>query len=347
MGTVGAKLTTLRRTLRLAGRARALVLLYHRIAAPEADPQLLAVSPARFAEHLEELRRRFAVVSLSALARAVAERKLRKRTVAVTFDDGYADNLHAAAPALARAGLPATVYVATGTVGTAREFWWDELERILLWTQRLPERAEVVAAGRRIALPTDGPGYAEIQAETRRWSVHEPPRTARQRAYLEVSTLLHPLPPAEREAALDALRTWAGVGTDGRASHRALAADEVRALANSPGIELGGHSVTHARLSSLDPAEQRAEIRDGKARLEDLSRRYVATFSYPYGYRESYDAETIRLVREAGFDAACANHVGVVLTGTDPWELPRLVVRNWDAPELGRRLERWYATGRD
>jgi peptidoglycan/xylan/chitin deacetylase (PgdA/CDA1 family) len=323
------------------------VLLYHRIADLPADPQLLAVTPARFAEQLELLQRRFTILPLGELARAVAARRLPRRAVAITFDDGYADNLLAAAPTLARTGSPATVYVSTATLGTAREFWWDELERLLLLTPRLPSRLELRVAGAVHALETGGPGYAEASAGERRWSVLEPPATARQRAYLELMRLLHPLPPGEREGALDALRAWAGVSADGRASHRPLTPEETRALAAAPGIELGGHTVTHARLSSLDPAAQRAEIQDGKARLEAIAGRRLRTFSYPYGYRESYGEDTIRLVREAGFENACSNFVGIARHGTDPFQLPRLVVRDWDGGTFAKRLERWYTTGAD
>src|SRR3954470_15948888 len=108
-------------------RPPALILLYHRVATPTRDPQLLSVSPERFAEHLEVVRRCAEPVALAGiLAQGEGPR------AAITFDDGYADNLHEAAPLLAAAGVPATVFVVSGQVGTTDEFWWDELERVLL-----------------------------------------------------------------------------------------------------------------------------------------------------------------------------------------------------------------------
>ena len=55
----------------------------------------------------------------------------RPHAAAVTFDDGYQDNLDNAAPALAAAGVPATLFVATGHVAEGQGFWWDEVERLL------------------------------------------------------------------------------------------------------------------------------------------------------------------------------------------------------------------------
>jgi peptidoglycan/xylan/chitin deacetylase (PgdA/CDA1 family) len=77
-----------------------LVLLYHRVAHLERDPHGLAVRPDRFAQHCEILRRRCTVVPLR-------EMDPSKREVAITFDDGYADNAGDARSILAAAGLPA------------------------------------------------------------------------------------------------------------------------------------------------------------------------------------------------------------------------------------------------
>jgi peptidoglycan/xylan/chitin deacetylase (PgdA/CDA1 family) len=86
------------------------VLLYHRVTDLKHDPHGLAVRPDRFAEHCEVLRRRCDVVPLGAPMASV-------RQVAITFDDGYADNAGDARRILAAAGLPATFFVTVGRVG--------------------------------------------------------------------------------------------------------------------------------------------------------------------------------------------------------------------------------------
>ena len=114
----------------LERRGAIAILLYHRVADLESDPQQLAVTPAQFDEHLRVLRGTCTPVALADVPGLLRARKLPKRPVAVTFDDGYRDNLLAAKPVLERHGVPATVFVASGYVGTGREFWWDELERL-------------------------------------------------------------------------------------------------------------------------------------------------------------------------------------------------------------------------
>ena len=108
----------------------AVVLLYHRVAELAQDPWGLAVSPARFAEQLEALVMRFSPLPLGELAARMNAGDLPPRSVALTFDDGYRDNLDAAEPLLARHGVPATIFVVSWYVGAGREFWWDELEEL-------------------------------------------------------------------------------------------------------------------------------------------------------------------------------------------------------------------------
>src|SRR3954454_19756580 len=102
-----------------AGEPGGVVLVYHRVVERE-DPLGLSVSPANFAAQLEVLRADWDVVAL--------EHATRPGTVAVTFDDGYHDNL-AAAEQLG--GLPATLFVSTGHVEDQRGFWWEQVRNAL------------------------------------------------------------------------------------------------------------------------------------------------------------------------------------------------------------------------
>src|SRR5205814_1087364 len=124
------------------------ILMYHRIAAPAADPQLLCVSPENFKEHLDVLQRYWRPVSLLQLAIELETGGVRRRTVCVTFDDGYADNANTAAPLMHRQDIPATIFVVTGAVSSARPiFWIDELEQLVLRNPALPIRAPIYING--------------------------------------------------------------------------------------------------------------------------------------------------------------------------------------------------------
>lgn len=108
---------------------RAAVLLYHRVAETAIDSWRMAVAPARFAQHVEMIASRFRTLPLGDLVAAAREQRV-PASVAVTFDDGYRDNLYAAKPPLERNGVPATVFVVSGYVDSGTDFWWDALERL-------------------------------------------------------------------------------------------------------------------------------------------------------------------------------------------------------------------------
>src|SRR5688572_7604164 len=95
-----------------------LILLYHRVAERETDPQKLCVSPNHFQQHLEVLS---SLGTVSSLRRAL-DTPGGHQTV-ITFDDGYADNAELAVPALTKAEMPATIFITTNNVKAAKHFW--------------------------------------------------------------------------------------------------------------------------------------------------------------------------------------------------------------------------------
>jgi peptidoglycan/xylan/chitin deacetylase (PgdA/CDA1 family) len=222
-----------------------IVLLYHRIAEERHDPFGLCVSPANFAAQLELLAAEHEPVSLGELVARVRAGAATRREVAITFDDGYVDNLEVALPLLQRRGIPATFFISSGQVVSGRGFWWDELEAAL---RRDPKPA----------------------------SPHL--------AFQELHDRLVAMPPAERDAALAAILEASPDTREAERSRRPLTASEVRAIAADPRMEIGAHSVHHAMLTALGAEERRAEIRQSRADLEAMAGRPVRAFAYPYGY---------------------------------------------------------------
>jgi peptidoglycan/xylan/chitin deacetylase (PgdA/CDA1 family) len=107
------------------------ILLYHRVTRLADDRWSIAVTPEHFAEHMELLRHRATLVPLEGLRAALDAPNANGPIVSVTFDDGYADNFHEALPILSRWDVPATFFVASGPVSRGREFWWDDLDRLV------------------------------------------------------------------------------------------------------------------------------------------------------------------------------------------------------------------------
>jgi peptidoglycan/xylan/chitin deacetylase (PgdA/CDA1 family) len=320
-----------------------LIVLYHRIVDLPSDPQLLGVAPQHFAEHLQVLRTRARPLPLAEMVDMLREKRLPRRAVAVTFDDGYADNLCNAKPLLEQYDVPATVFVTTGHVGHQREFWWDELDRLLLQPGLLPPTLELRLNGRTWRWELGEPAtYTTTEYERHRdWHIErqEDP-TTRQRLYRDLYQLLHSLAETERQQMLDRLFAWSGTAPAGRPTHRTLSRDEVVRLAEGDLVEVGAHTVTHAVLAALPISAQQEQIRQSRVHLEDMLNRPVISFAYPHG---SYTQETLAVVRDAGFTCACSSDTTVVRRGADHFRLPRVVARDWDGETFARWLEGWFA----
>jgi peptidoglycan/xylan/chitin deacetylase (PgdA/CDA1 family) len=330
---VRGALRSLYRTVRPGPKPHAVVLMYHRVAVCDIDPWNLCVSPQRFAEHLEALKRSYRIVPLRELTGTDAPRS----AVAITFDDGYADNLHEAAPLLEHHEAPACFFLTSGALGMAREFWWDELERLLLRKATLPSTIKISVGGsaRVFELGRAAEPANDLRGEIRANPPWKAGPKTRLGFYYAVWQALRALDEHARRIALDEIALQVAEDAGTRFSHRTLTSDEARHLAGCPGMDIGAHSVTHASLPSLKPEAQSLEIRQSKEHLEKLLGRPITAFAYPFG---DYGAETAELVRTAGFEFACTTEAGGITRNSDRFRLPRLGVEDCDGPQLLRRI---------
>jgi peptidoglycan/xylan/chitin deacetylase (PgdA/CDA1 family) len=306
-------------------KPKPLILGYHRVANEPTDHWQLTVSPARFEEQLEVLRRSRYPLSLADFIRKLVAGTLPADAVALTFDDGYVDNLLAAKPLLAKAGVPATVFLATGFLDRPGEFWWDELARIILHGKG-PSDFELMISGkpRRFTL------YAAAHPRRRRAAP-----SSRRETLRAIWQILRRLGDEERGLAMQSLRsTFIADGQAGCCS-RAMTRNEVRTLIDDGSITVGAHTVTHPLLVGLEASACRREIRDSKATCEELAGASVPSFAYPFG---GVDTAAREEVKSAGFAFACSTQYGPALPTSDLFVLPRVNIQNWDGNTFERAL---------
>ena len=304
---------------RAAGGARVLIISYHRVApdfaasAREALPSLL-VSTETLRRQLQHVARTRELVSLADARRILAEpppgRPRARDYAAVTFDDGYADNHAVALPVLAELAIPATVFVATGYTGTERRLPHDRIFGGLVELARrgIPaERAGLAPAAQALLDACAEPGPAAT-----------------------LDRLIARLPHDRLVAVAEALERRVGVGErDLPAGTRLMGWDEVRAL-DAAGIDVGGHTVSHAVLANLPLSEARREVLGCRDALAEHLGRPPRHFAYPNGY---HTPAVRRLVAECGFDAAVTTEDAENRRGGDSHALRRKVL--WENSTLG------------
>ena len=294
------------------------VLCYHRVTAKPSDINSIVVSPDNFRAQIGYLKQHFQIVRFEENWDQV-----RKPAVVITFDDGYADNLTEALPILEEAGVPATFFISTENIGSGSEFWWDTLERMVSCECNYPAH---------FTLNDSHYGKTWLTA-----SIEQ--RTA---MYRDLHHLFMNGKTEQRTGWLHQIKEWSGESSTGDEANRTLTREELRALANSRGVTIGAHTISHPQLSSLGEEEQRYEIVESGRQLEKLIGRKIEVFAYPFGKKIDFDMISARICREAGYIKAAAAFPGEAHRWTDPFHIPRHFVYNWDLDRFAFKLKRLW-----
>ena len=314
------------RWLRAQSYGGALILGYHRISSTADAMGEACVAPENFAEHLYELRKYTYPISLSKMVKHLRNGSLPQKSIAVTFDDGYADNLYTAKPLLEQYEIPATIFICTGYVG--KEFWWDELRRLVVDAQMDLHTLSLQVTGKQFkwhqASRYLNAGRAEL----------------REKFYSTLYHFLLTLDTEEQNHAMDIIRKWSHISSCKMPTTRAMNQNELLQLANGGLIELGAHTRHHPMLSRLSFERQQEEIESSKRDLEELLGKQISGFAYPNGIAT---ASAKQIIRDIGFAYACTSLQDLVRPGNDLYELTRFWQKDVDGDRFVRGLNLWMS----
>ena len=278
---------------------------YHHVL-ERADPLLPgAPSAERFEGQLRRIKRYCNPLPLSEAVEKLMMGDLPSRAVAVTFDDGYANNLDIAAPLLKKYKIPATIFVAV-----------DALERGIMWNDIIIEA--VRNAEDRIDASALGLGTLPVNDSNRQAAV----KTL-------ISNVLY-YPTEERMAISKSLYS----GVTKKPPRRLMLRPEQLNLLASSGFEIGAHTVNHPILTILDDSKALAEIEDSRTWINDTTGKKPTLFAYPNGKRgQDYDERHVEMVRSLGFRAAVSANWGCATQNSSLFELPRF--KPWEDTDFG------------
>jgi len=273
------------------------VLMYHRVLPDEQCRELafpsLVMPASAFRAQLEWLAGNAQVLPLgSALALEGTPASDLPR-VAVTFDDGYADNAAVAAPIAEACGLRLTFFVTTDFVGAGRALWFDRAHALLTRTGMARRLGAWEAAGIHGPAPVDPAPGTWIQR-------------------------LKYVPLPGREAFLVALQQRAPALAENDAP-APMSPEDVRALARA-GHEIGSHGTGHSVHTTLADEELRHELEHSRSVLQEWIGAAPTGLAYPNG---DHDERVRAAVRAAGYAWACTTRSGLHRPGDDPMRIPR------------------------
>jgi len=274
-----------------------IILAYHRVNDGAEDPLNMTISPRDFEIQIKYLAAHYSPIRLADVWERSA--KPGPARVVITFDDGYADNYHFAFPILHRHAVPAIFFLAVEPIELRTGLWYDRICRSIFSC-----RGEVVD------LSAFGLSEKTVAND-------------RQRTKTAKALVLYAKKNLDRHQTDALIRYLQRHCPGGDACRSAMLTwDQVREMADA-GMEFGAHTMTHAILSGLSQDEQRWEIRQSKEQIEHRLGRPVHFFSYPNGEPCDYTDQTVSLLEELGFRAACTLTPGDTDVG-HPYTLPRI-----------------------
>ena len=297
------------------------VFCYHRIG--EGKGPLFPGVPARdFEKHCAFLARHYRVLQLWDLMERSRRREPLSDAVAITFDDGYRDNLEAALPTLEKYQLPATIFLATSAIGTDEPLWHDRVAYILQQTKK--SRLVLEAGGREMPFFLDSMGD-------------------RVDAVLSVCRVLKEIPEAEKSGVIEALRRKAGIP-----DYRGLAGDmlsweDVKSMTHRR-IAFGGHTVNHPILTRVSLEEAEREIVEGARKIEAETDLPCEVFAYPNGTPEDFSSEIEILLESKKFLGAVSRGFEANQPGGNPYDIRRWTPYPCTRSFLALKME-WMARG--
>jgi peptidoglycan/xylan/chitin deacetylase (PgdA/CDA1 family) len=272
-------------------------LMYHRICpdgtrfddkspgfAPNRD---LSVTVSAFDEQMAFVARHYNCLPMPKAVEQLACGKLPKRSLIVTFDDGYLDNLTLALPILRRHGVPATVYIATGLIEHVVLPWWHELE-------------DLIAAG-------DGL-HVHWKEEDLHFSTVD--ADAKRRTFDILNPMLKCMDATEQARFMGLLRR--GSSKPIQQNGQFMNHGQLLELAGDPLITIGAHTHHHLALSCLKPIRLRHEMSHSKSLLEDWVKQPIEHLAYPFGAQAHACTREFSVAAELGFASAVTTRLGHV-----------------------------------
>lgn len=282
------------RGFRPLAQGRGVILMLHRVRPREAGEfapnGVLEITPEFLDVLLTELRREgFEIVPLDAVPDRLRAGRASGPFAALTFDDGYRDNLEFAWPILKRHRAPWTLFITTDFADGRGQLWWAELEA-------------AIARLERVAIPSRS-GLLELSSRT---------TAEKQAAFDAVYRDLRAGSEDRLRTIIAGLARQAGVDTGRIVPELCLGWEEIEALAREPEVSIGSHTLSHPILSKCDAAKAMHEISESKAILQQRLGRPVRHLAYPFGRPNSVGLREFRFAQQAGYVTAAISSPGHV-----------------------------------
>jgi peptidoglycan/xylan/chitin deacetylase (PgdA/CDA1 family) len=278
------------------------VLCYHRISKDnkflnKKNPLSgLEVHQSIFEQQIKFLKKNFKILSLNELKKHIKEQN-DDFAISITFDDGYLDNINLALPILEKHNIPATIFVITRFLKSDDFMWW-----YFLW-ENLNNQKFIIINSQKI--------YLRNEMDIINW-------------YGIISNEVINLNYKEQKNYLDKV-----FGNQLNFDYKDLIFDfnQLVDLSKNNLIEIGSHTLTHPKLTSLSDAEIYNELSVSKKIIEEKIKKKVNFLAYPYGSKDEVNNKIIKIAQQVGYQMAFSTKRSFEQTDNF-FDIPRINIDN-------------------
>lgn len=288
-------------------RNKGFILMYHRILRSKGDSEFpiqpgMYVTCATFEKHLRYLKKTMHIIPLDELVDRMQTGLSLTRCCSITFDDGWHDNYIHAFPLLKKYSVPATVFLATGYIGTDKWFWPEELS----WC--------FSKALHRISHKDAMPETIQILLSNVTYKENDTMGVLIERA---IDMVKH-FRPEVRKNIMNQLR----ISYPRDEEQRLLMNwDEAMEMYKDGLVSFGAHTVNHHLLDELDIESMRREVLDSQKQISMNLGFNTKLFAYPNG---NYTSNIVKLLQENAFRGAVTTKKGFIEYDTPQMAMPRI-----------------------
>ncbi len=219
----------------------------------------------------------------------------------LTFDDGYADNLHAALPVCQQYKVPITVYVTSGFIQRTHVAWWHLLEDLIA------NKASIQVTIKGSLSRLDCASHSE-----------------KQKTFDQLSKFLTLTSVKNRVAFIDEICNRYGDSSKTYAENLFMDESELLKFSANEYAHIGNHGLSHSAFANLETKELERELLDCTEYLTTLTASKPHHLAYPYGTSSTVSERDFDIARNQGFTTAVTTQHGTLYKGAQSQTLSRI-----------------------
>lgn len=287
------------------------VLTYHQVLPKKDKEQVLnlhkVITVENFENQMAFLSKNYTLLNLNQIYDILHfKKKIPKRAVAITFDDGYRDNYQYAFPILKKYDIPASIFLTTDPIDRNESLWWDDLSWFLFHNQMQIEK-----------LSNSFPQDIKIQLI----NLNNIQKKNKIKNIMEIICYINKLNLQMMMKVIEEIKKLSKREDDYKNKHtQFLTWEMIHEMHKSGLITFGSHSKSHPILTSLENESIIKEIEYSKKRIEDQIGSKVEMFCFPKG---CYNNQIKKIIKDLEFKLAFTSVYGVNDHKADLLELKR------------------------